>query len=183
MANYRHRQGGQRHGAQGPQHGPRFFDHKGRRFDASGNFMEEGDYEFDYFAYVFSFGTIASQDTGSDQVLVQADSDFEWQETAQYAELNGVTAPLQDNFIPQLDLQITDTGSGRSLFFAPIPVSLLAGTGRNAYCLKQPRLFSASASVNMTLFNHSASGLGPGAEDYDNVFVALIGRKIWERSK
>lgn len=163
--------------------GPRFFDHRGRRLDRDGRISEDGDYEVDFFVYLLSFGSIASQATGNANQLVQADADFEWLKTGYYAELNGVAAPLLDSQVPQLDMQVTDGGSMRQLFSAAVPLAIMAGNGKLPFEMFQPRIFKASANIQVTLFNHSIAGKGPGAQTYDNVFVALIGRKVWTRAQ
>src|SRR6516165_1664323 len=94
----------------------------------------------DYYIYGVGPGTggiignLATSAAANVNITIQADSDFEWDYTTIYGEINGATAsPLPDNIDIPVTVLITDGGSGRQLFNQPIPVTSLAGLGREPY--------------------------------------------------
>ncbi len=120
-----------------------------------------------------AIGNIASAATANTQITIQADSDFEWDYTTVYGEINGATAsPLPDNIDIPISVLITDGGSGRQLFNQAIPVTTLAGLGREPYILPQKRIFMGKSTVNFSFLNF-------GAATVNNFFLTLHGRKIF----
>lgn len=133
----------------------------------------------DYFIYGIGPGTngaignLASAATSQQQITIQADSDFEWDYTTVYGQINGATAsPLPDNIDIPITVLITDGGSGRQLFNAPIPVTSLAGLGREPYILPQKRIFMGKSTVTFAFVNF-------GSATVNNFFLSLHGRKIF----
>lgn len=134
----------------------------------------------DYYIYGVGPGTngvignLASGVTANVSITIQADSDFEWDYTTVYGEINGATAsPLPDNIDIPVSVLITDGGSGRQLFNQNIPVTSLAGLGREPYILPQKRIFMGKSTVNFSFTNFS------GSLTVNNLFLSLHGRKIF----
>lgn len=125
-------------------------------------------------------GTIGNLIAGASanvQITIQADSDFEWDYTTVYAEIDAATAsPLPDNIDIPVTVLISDGGSGRQLFNQPIPVTTLAGLGREPYILPQKRIFMGKSTVTFNFTNFD------GALQVDNLFLSLHGRKIFSLS-
>src|SRR5262249_35859847 len=93
--------------------------------------------------------------------------------TTVYGEINGATAsPLPDNIDIPISVLITDGGSGRQLFNQPIPVTSLAGLGREPYILPQKRIFMGKSTVTFAFLNF-------GGVTVNNFFLSLHGRKIF----
>jgi hypothetical protein len=121
-----------------------------------------------------AIGAMAPGAISNQQITIQADSDFEWDYTTIYGEIDGATAsPLPDNIDIPVTVLISDGGSGRQLFSQAIPVTSLAGLGREPYILPQKRIFMGKSTVNFQFTNFS------GAVTVDNLFLCLHGRKIF----
>ena len=136
----------------------------------------------DYFVYGVgpaangAIGNMAGAAVANSQITIQADSDFEWDYTSIYAEINDATLTTAfDNIDIPITVQITDGGSGRQLFNQPIPVTSLAGLGRQPYILPQKRIFMGKSTVNFFFTNLSGTQI-------NNIMLSLHGRKIFSLS-
>src|SRR4029077_13929858 len=144
----------------------------------NGDNQMQTQYTQDWFVYVANFGNIGGGSglTFAQNVQIQADSDFELVEiTAQgllHALLGVAGTPIVGSNVIPASMQITDSGSGRSLFSAPVPVNMVAGTGQFPFILPVPRICKALSNiqVSLTMFDTTT---------YDSTFVAFIGRKIF----
>jgi hypothetical protein len=144
-----------------------------------GGKMEDDRY-IEFYVYNASFGNIASAASSQQQLQVQADSDFEVRKMTFIAEPHGGTAPFLDNYVPELGLMITDGGSGRQLFSSAVPISSVAGSGRLPFIWPVTYIFEAKATIILVVNNFSVAGSGGGALQWDNVYLSLIGNKIWK---
>lgn len=134
-------------------------------------------YTQDWFTYVASFGNIAGAVTSTVNIQIQADSNFECVEITASGILHALlgvagTPIVPNNFLPYT-INISDSGSGRSLMSAPVPLNSIAGTGQFPFILPVPRIFMALSNIQVTL-------TGQDTTTYDLVFVNLIGRKIFK---
>jgi hypothetical protein len=118
-------------------------------------------------------GTIAAAATANTQFTVQADSNFEWIYSTWFGYKDGVTTPASDGIQVPISLLITDGGSGRQLMSQAVPISSMAGVGREVYVLPKRRIFMSKSTV-LVVFNNF------GADQYDNVSFTLHGRKIFD---
>jgi hypothetical protein len=138
-------------------------------------------YTDDYFVYNIgpgvngAAGNLAAAATANSNLNIQADSSFEWWYTTWYAEENGSTPPNVDNLLIPVSLLITDGGSGRNLFNQAMPISTLAGPGREPYPVPKKRIFMGKSTVNFFWTNF-------GAVTYNNISLSLHGRKIFTLS-
>lgn len=136
-------------------------------------------YTDDYFLYNIgpgangAAGSIANGVSANTSFTVQADSNFEWIYTTWYAELAGATAPLSDSVLVPISLLITDGGSGRQLFSQNVPITSLAGIGREPYPMPKKRIFMSKSTVNFFWTNF-------GPTTFNNVSITLHGRKIFD---
>lgn len=131
------------------------------------------EYAGDLFIYPFNFGSIATLATSTVTNTIQADSDFEWFKTTVGGNLHNLAEPWADTIQIPMTVQITDTGTGRQLFNAAMPVSNIGGLARSPFILPQPRLFKANSVVQVTFTSLSAN-------TWDNLFFNMIGRKLWK---
>ena len=127
----------------------------------------------DFFTYQFAIASLAAATTATASITIQADSDFDWIMTTSSANIDGGSTPWSDAIIIPITVIITDSGSGRQLMSAGIPIAGLAGTGKQPFILPIRRRFKALSSVTGVFTNYSAS-------QYDNIFLNLIGRKIFK---
>lgn len=129
----------------------------------------------DFFVYTLAFtgGNVISAGTAAQGAIqIQADSDFELTKFTMFADIALAAETEATRVLPLVTIQITDTGTGRALFNAPIPIPAIMGDGRIPFILPVPKVFSANASVAVQLSNFSA------ATDY-GLRLCLIGAKIF----
>lgn len=142
------------------------------RFPMGSQIPQEETFLEDYYVYLSSFGNIATTASATANIQVQADASFEWLMSTCSGNLNGVTQPASDASIIPVTVQIIDTGAGRSLSSAGVPINMIAGTGKQPYILPISRIFQANATIQVTATNY-------GADTWNNLYLAFIGRKIW----
>lgn len=134
-------------------------------------------YDEDWFTYVVAAGTLAQNAVFVAQLSIQADSNFEWIKATYYGTLaiaNNGLPPFEDAQFPEVTLLIQDNGSGRNLTSAAVPLSSIAGTGREPFILTPTRIFEAKSTVQFTFTSIATSNVA-----YNNVTLNLIGRKIF----
>lgn len=132
-------------------------------------------YTEDFYTYGINFGNLAFGSAAVQQsIVIQADSHFEWIMSTWFALVAGQVAPFQDQIIAPLFVQISDGGSGRQLQSAPIPLSSIAGIGRDPFYLPVPRIFLSKSQITFNLLNEDP------AAGYNNIQLNLHGRKIFE---
>lgn len=130
----------------------------------------------DFFVYDISFLALLSGTSQQGSVAVQADSNFKWTAAAFQADIAAAAYLSGTTPIPNVTVQVLDTGSGRQLFQDPIPVSSIFGNGQLPFILPVPRIFKARSSIQITAANFDAG------VDY-NLRLALIGTKIFAGSR
>lgn len=131
----------------------------------------------DWFSYVVQFTAIAEGDRDSQNIQIDASSDFFLTALTYFATVDSSTAiiTVDTTVVPVATLLITDNGSNRQLSSAPVPLFLLAGDGNHPHRLIHPRLFRANSNISLTLNSiDTAQNL-----TYDNIWVNLEGFKIY----
>lgn len=126
----------------------------------------------DFFTYTIQFNGLASGAASQGAIQIQADSDFELTKFTMFADIAAAVETEATRVLPLVTIQITDTGTGRALFNAPLPIPAIMGDGRIPFILPVPKIFSANASVAVEVANFSA------ATTY-NLRLALVGAKIF----
>lgn len=126
----------------------------------------------DFFIYEADTSSLAAGANSTTNVAVQADSDFVLQKIGYAADVAGAAQTDSSRVIPLVTVVITDTGSGRQLMSAAVPISTFIGDGRLPFILPQPKLFSARTIISIAFANFSA------ATTY-NIRLSLIGMKIF----
>ena len=126
----------------------------------------------DFFAYTIAFVALASGAASQGAIQIQADSDFELSKFTMFADIAAAVETEATRVLPLVTIQITDTGTGRALFNAPLPIPAIMGDGRIPFILPVPKMFSANASVVVEVSNFSA------ATTY-NLLLLLVGAKIF----
>ena len=123
--------------------------------------------ELDLFYYSAIFNTLGANATATIGVPITNDSDFvlDAVNIISYSAA-GIVVPL-----PDYQIALADTGSGRNLQDQPIHVGNVSGTGQLSFILPEPKIFKGSATIQVTLVNNTAVAA--------KVDVALIGRKIF----
>lgn len=135
------------------------------------NGMLAGKVFLDHFSYRAQYDTLASTETETQNVPINADSDFVIQ------EINLVSYSSAGTIVANPDYRITivDGGSGRQLMDAAQHVANITGSSRNSgsrpYRLPMPKLIRAMSVVSITLQNLTTTAA--------LVDVSLIGFKVF----
>lgn len=128
----------------------------------------------DYFWYanrVTGLSSVATTATGL--INLDSDSDFYCIALSYQADIAGTALTESTNLIPLVNLQITDTGSGKALMNTPVPLGALAGDGKRPYRLARPRVFLANATIQLGWTSFVAAGT-----TY-NITMVLHGYKVY----
>lgn len=127
----------------------------------------------DLFVYELDFAALANGDSATSNIQIQADSNFKWIKAACEANLAAAAQTDSSRVIPLVSILITDTGSGRQLMSAAVPIANMFGTGLIPFILPVPRIFNARSNIAVTVANYSA------ATTY-NLRLSFIGTKMFE---
>lgn len=136
-------------------------------------------FQEDFFVYNVDFvaggvpGAIAHGATQNGNFQIEASSDFKLIKLAYFADIAAAAMQLATLVVPNVTLQITDSGSGRNLFNGAIPVPSIFGQGNLPFILPLPRIFRARSNIQIVATNFDA------AVDY-NLRLAFIGTKIFQ---
>ena len=126
----------------------------------------------DFFSYPITFAALASGGAAQGAIQIQSDSDFELTKLSFFADIASAVETEATRVLPLVLVQLTDSGTGRAMFSAPVPIPAIMGDGRIPFILPTPKIFSANASVTVNVSNFSA------ATTY-NLRILLIGAKIF----
>ena len=130
-------------------------------------------YVEDFFIYEFDFAGIAPGATVNGSITIQADSDFKLVKLAQFSDIAAAAQLSGTLVVPLISLSVIDTGSGRQLFSAPVPMGAIFGNGTLPFILPVPRIFKARTNISLTFVNYDA------AATY-NIRTCFIGSKIFQ---
>lgn len=136
------------------------------------NLNQNAQYDRDWFSYPFNIGTIAATGVVNQTIQIQADSAFDLMQITAQGNLNGASEPWPSNVILPFTIMLTDTGTGRNLMNTPVPINMIAGRGELPFILPQNRIFAPKATIQI-----QCTGYGGGT--YNNIFVNLIGAKLF----
>lgn len=114
------------------------------------------DYVEDFTVYQLDF-TLAAGASQTQSIPIQADSAFKWTKAAYYATIANAAFTATTRPIPNMTIQVTDTGSGRVLFNNPVPIPSIFGEGELPFILPVERIFDARSSMQVTVANFDAA--------------------------
>jgi hypothetical protein len=126
----------------------------------------------DLFTYKAEAASLAAGAELTDVIDFQADSSFVWLKTT-YLVDNDTTQTPTTLIIPNLTVNLFDTGSGRNLQNSPMPISAIAGRGDLPYILPVPRVFQPKSSLSVTFANINT------VDQYIGISFVLHGYKQW----
>ena len=129
----------------------------------------------DLYGYPFEFSALAPGGQQSTQITIEQDGDFFWTAINYTATVAAQATPYQDQtrIIPQVKIQLVDQASGRNLFFGPIPLGSIGGTGDRPGRLIHPRRIQRSGTLVMQLTSFDTS------TTYSLLTVSLLGFKVY----
>lgn len=126
----------------------------------------------DFYTYGINFLALAAGATANGAIAVEADSEFEVQKLAYFADIAAAVQTESTRVLPLVTVQITDTGTGRPMFSIPLAIPSIMGDGRIPFLLPTTKVFTKRASIAVAVVNFSA------ATAY-NLRLVLIGSKIF----
>ena len=126
----------------------------------------------DFYVYESEALALASGDSANDTINIEADSDFLMQKLSYQADIAAAAFTDSGRPIPNVTVQLIDTGSGRQLMQNPIPIPSIFGTGQLPFILPNPRKFLRNSTIQVAYTNFDA------AVTY-NIRLAFIGYKIY----
>lgn len=129
----------------------------------------------DFYLYQAKAATLTPGQSVTTTVDIEADSSFVWLKSNYFVTV-GAAAPQQEatRVIPNLNVQINDTGSGRLLQQEPVPISSMSGHEGLPAILPVPRIFMPKSTIQVTFTNEST------AETYQALSLVFIGYKQWK---
>lgn len=107
------------------------------------------------------------------QVIIQDDSDFEWIASSYHFNLANAAFLYNTQPIPNMSVVIIDSGSGKQLMNAPVPVDCIFGSPGKPYMLAQPRVLTRNSTYTATATNFDA------AVATGQLYLTMIGRKLY----
>ena len=129
----------------------------------------------DFYIYESESLLLAAGGSSADTIAIEADSDFILQKLTYLATVADAQTTDATRIIPNVLIQITDTGSGRQLMQNPIGVSEFFGTGKLPFILPNPRLFMRNSTIQIAYTSFEAAVV-------NDVRLAFIGYKIYGTS-
>lgn len=122
----------------------------------------------EYFTYNVNTGALAAGAGTQSIIQIQSDSDFVMQYMSGVAAVAGGSVDA----LPNVTVQITDTGSGKTLFSNPTILGLVMGAGGFPFLMPAPRVFAPNTNVKFDLVNQSGT-------NYGSVSLSMIGARIY----
>lgn len=128
----------------------------------------------DWYSYPLLFSALAGATNATLTFQIDAASDFFLTALTYLAEADLTTSITVATFVvPKITIQVTDGGSNRNLFQAPVPLYSVAGDGDHPHRLIHPRLFAANSSITATVNNYST------ATTYARLYINFEGFRIY----
>ncbi len=143
-----------------------------RRNNRYREWEQVGNRRRDFYIYEAETLIIAVGALANDTIQIEADSDFILQKLTYESDIAGATQTESNRVIPNVLVQLTDTGSGRQLMQNPIPVPSFFGIGAVPFILPNPRLFMRNSTIQIAFTSFEAA-ITP------TVRLAFIGYKVY----
>ncbi len=128
----------------------------------------------DHFVYKAIATALAPAASQTATINIEADAEFVAVKFSYFADIAGAAQTADSKVVPLVRIRIVDSGSGRQLQNAAIPLDSIAGSGQLPFVLPIPRRFKPSSTVQVTFENYSA------ATTYANVELVMIGYKEFQ---
>lgn len=127
----------------------------------------------DWYSYQIEFASIAPTIVSNGTINIEADSNFYLTQLSYMVDLAAAALTEATRIIPLVTVLITDSGSGRQLMNAAVPITTIFGEGDRPARLVHPRLFQRTTSIAVQVTNYSA------ATTYTNLHLVFIGFKVY----
>lgn len=124
------------------------------------------------FAYNATFTGLAGGTNATQNIAIQADSDFDLQKLTFTADIAIAAVTVSTLVVPLCNILITDTGTGEQFSDVAVPINSLFGNGQLPFILPRARRIAARSSLTITATNRTA------ATTY-NFQLSFVGEKIY----
>ena len=111
----------------------------------------------DYYSYNFEILGLSANAADSASQQIEASANFIWVKTSGFADIAAAVQTHDTRVVPLVTLQVTDVGSGRSLYDGPAAWSNVVGWGEIPYMLPLKRKWQANTAIRIDAFNFSAA--------------------------
>lgn len=121
--------------------------------------------------YTQTFRAASTAPAATSTVISNIDQSayFVWCKTTYFATIANGSTLDGTRIIPNMTVQLTDSGAQKQLYDVPQPVSNIAGYGGIPQILEQPYLFKPNSNVSGAFTNFDA------AVTYVNFYFTMIG--------
>lgn len=99
---------------------------------------------------------VAAAASVSFQLNVPAEADFEAIKLTGFSDVAGAAVTYSTRPVPNVNILITNTGSGRQLMNVAVPFFALFGSGEKPFILPQPMVFSARSVIQIQFTSFEA---------------------------
>jgi hypothetical protein len=128
----------------------------------------------EYFTYEINLpAPLVAGANANGYVTIDKDSDFFWQKATAHVTVGNQGTTRQNEQIPEVDIIITNTTSGRAIMNTQVPIRNIFGTGEIPFILPIETYFGATSQIACTFYNVSAN------LDYSTVKISFIGIKAF----
>jgi hypothetical protein len=125
--------------------------------------------------FVYSTGRQAALAAGGQataNITIQSDSDFLIEKMTYAADLAGVAQLSGTQIVPNVNVQLIATGSGRQLFNVAAPIASLFGNGQLPFILPEAYMLPAASTLQIVQTSFEAA-VTPA------LTLNFIGRKVY----
>jgi len=129
----------------------------------------------DFYVYEAQTLILAVGGAANDVINIEADSDFILQKLSYEADLAGVAQTHGARIVPNVTVQLIDTGSGRQLMQNPVPIPSIFGSGELPFILPNPRLFMRNSTIQVAFASFEVAAT-------PSIRLAFIGYKMYGTS-
>lgn len=106
-------------------------------------------------------------------VTIQDDSHFLWIASSYHYSLNEAAFTYSTQPIPNMLVTLLDSGSGKQMMNAGVPIDCIFGSPGKPFMLPEPKVLSRNSVITATVQNFDA------ASATANLMMSLIGRKLY----
>lgn len=128
----------------------------------------------DFFVYEMNFsGALAAAGSTPLTVTIDNDADFEWMKASYHGTVGNDGTTRTAEQIPEVNVTIRDTTSGRDLMNLPVAARNIFGSGEIPFILPVTKIFPARSTIQMTVVNASDN------LTYSTLLFSFIGAKLF----
>ncbi len=107
-----------------------------------------------FYSYSLVYNQVAPGAQATDSFVVEANSDFIWTKATFFANLEPVASQTNaTRVIPNMTIELIDTGSSYQLFSEPQPINNVFGTGRVPFLVNPAYRFAKNATLRGVVVN------------------------------